>query len=151
MIGNAVSMGNRWIRWPIRRRLYGADGWWPHILYCYSPNRANSNNKILINCLTSVKCTRNLLVRDQSLSVEESFKLEFCGEGKWHNSLRNAFINELKDSINASIEILKPPIERGDIAVFADYGCLLVVLFYGVTTLFRSFNTELNFKQFSLV
>ena len=27
----------------------------------------------------------------------------------------------------------------------------LVVLFYGVSTLFRSFNTELNFKQFSLV
>ena len=26
----------------------------------------------------------------------------------------------------------------------------LVVLFYGVSTLFRSFNTELNFKQFSL-
>ena len=26
----------------------------------------------------------------------------------------------------------------------------LVVLFYGISTLFRSFNTKFNFKQFSL-
>ena len=30
-------------------------------------------------------------------------------------------------------------------------GCWLVVLFYDVSTLFESFNTESNFKQFSLV